>query len=1855
MNVVEVWAQADVLTVRMTLVPGTQAGVLETLLLKAIRAGANTAEDLGDVFGLAPRLVEGLLGDLWRAGRISVALGTDDELISLTSSSESDLKALDEGQSVGSATEHSSSEQVAHDRLTGRVLPIQATRQYPRERKLVVPTMMDDPRPTELREAELAEALTQTLHRRTKADVDRLGDLRIGAAYLTPALLQASASRVYVPLRVAAAEDAAGALTVRVIDENLPIRTRELAGRRLQGLIADQPTSTFVAQLRSKAQRTPLQVRSVSQVVSDLRRAVDALPACPPANRQREHDRATAIAGQVAAYTHALALAEMDVEVIQTAEQHRATIAGMLQRAERQVVIAVPWVKPVGVERIREALLAAVQRGVNITILWGITAGVEGLHPNVLAAFDEVERNARTAGRGGALRFHRERGAKSHAKLVTADDRELLVTSKNFLSDSDRPELGLFLTALEDRACPVIEEVLQFLYDHTPDPATAFQLIRTRGAFGPRQEDLPEPAIPMPRLTAAVLDPNAPQEHARAWAISWQETARALADRATRRRPTVEVIKDGQHGQLVREALTGAQRRVLVTSDRVTQQALTAETCSLVRVKAAAGLEVALRYAEPTDGESEAQLIELSSITGPNRPNVARQPGMHAKVVVQDDSTVLGSFNHLSVYAGARGLRATGELSVRVTSAEVAESVWSSILGQADRQPAAQRIVDGSPAVSDAAASTMRGGSLQRLVELLRPETGLPDVDAIVALVETEGVATVLAAVRRLGFGVEGERRVLAAAALPTLNGAGPGRDTRLVPMLTAVWAEGAWACADLIRGALVDTELPPRAVLTRALAAPAGRVATLRSVATGERPVTDSEVDALVVSTCVALLLGELDAPELVEVLRTWERPVSASSGAFAAAAVDYWARYGPLPAGPWAASTPPAETVDLPALRAKLNAAVESLRRYDAHSESGNAVRDFLFSSDGEMSELVAALSSTDDAGLRAWEAAHNDPNDSRWLKKMTKAANQPIIDDNRRVSFTEKRRGIRLAARALVAALAEKEKARDLKLPPEKAAQIRGLLPLVREISEQAPKGFPEELARTYEAGRLLGRLTGAPGGGCPAPGATPDSWALPQVRIALADAGPRGADPGELLSVLCRDLVAGWAGDEAVRFLLQRGEFGLADASIVQLRKEGRIGEPEESSLRRELAAARTQAEDLLHARAHETRLRCDRAGIEDGDERWSGAWALGERMPETLTRLGSVSEELAKAIQLRKDELAKELSARGADLTPAWAEYVAGLIESEELAVAALALTPSHWNGRPMLPQPIRLSPWSWRWLTPAEAARWFEADYEAAPRRIRTDFVPEPTDLAGLGILTALRSVAVSSPRGAEEWLAAVQALVADTDSAPLVRASGQGATAEFVLPYDVRLPRLRWVGQPITVTIGDTNEQSLLHFSLELTERRRRGAVITVSDVLALLGRDHAGRPASITNRALLFLSTVCSRLPLEKVIAPQDTPAEYVDSRRMSLAWLLSILGFSCTPTDLDMLRVLGGGHRVPLWHLIDAAREDPVVGIKALRDRTDLQEILLAGLVKDLDNDEDLLVLGTLVTMESQDRLALEEDLALVWDDGGGDPAGVRTIDIAAVIGRLIAKGYLDESDGQLRSCSCAVVRSLRRADPHAHLHRVVQRVNASQGIRDMVYRELLDMARHQDQAETELRSPQEQESTARQNSEALMSRRAPFDLRKMCDKSARRANLVRENVDVYWEGAKGDPVWVSGPEIGFEYLVRELLINSISATSGRGGDAVGSVWMELNVLDESSEVQLTVSDDGLGFPADFLAAFRDRRVVQREDRHPRGKGLRIYRTFAEARGAAFELGTRSGGGALVSVRLPLVAAPRKGETA
>ena len=170
-------------------------------------------------------------------------------------------------------------------------------------------------------------------------------------------------------------------------------------------------------------------------------------------------------------------------------------------------------------------------------------------------------------------------------------------------------------------------------------------------------------------------------------------------------------------------------------------------------------------------------------------------------------------------------------------------------------------------------------------------------------------------------------------------------------------------------------------------------------------------------------------------------------------------------------------------------------------------------------------------------------------------------------------------------------------------------------------------------------------------------------------------------------------------------------------------------------------------------------------------------------------------------------------------------------------------------------------------------------------------------------------------------------------------------------------------------------------------------------------------------------------------------------------------------------------------------------------------------------------------------------------------------------------------------------------------------------------------------------------------ARRNSETRMADRTPFDLCLLCTEEARRADMMRDDVDVFWDVQANEPLWLAGPEMPYQYLVRELLTNAIRSVADQ--NPTGVVWLSVRAADDWSSAELTMSDNGPGFPADFLKAFEERKPVHRPERPGHGNGFHKLRIYAEARGARYQLGERPGGGAIVTVYLPLTSDPDRRE--
>lgn len=1823
-----VWAQADVVTARLTLAPMDSAGALETTVLEAIAAGAELPSYLADVLGFAPSLVIDVLGDLWRADRITVHLGAEFETLALTGEGQEALKKAREGRAVESTARTSMTEEILVERLTGRVLPLHhARRRVPaEERDLVVPALPEDFGRASVAPGELTAALASSLANQSDGSADQYGDQRIVAASLQPQMLDIAAPRRHVAVKVSAHIATSDDITITVVDEHLSLGQRALAARRLQGILDRQPQSRFANRVRHLATRVPPEAQGVEPVMARLERLVHSMADCPADERQQVHDQAAQLAHQVAAFAYGLASYETCVQLVSTTAEHRAVIEQLIDSAERQVVIAVPWVRNRGLERIRSSLVAAVERGVQVVLLWGIEGHSKGLDRDEAGWLDAFTAQIARTGVEGRVLYSRRRAARSHAKVVIADDRRMLVTSKNFLSTSDHTEAGVLLSAVGNRPSPVIEAALQYVYDKAPDPRIAFGLHRTRAAFGERTE-LDQLPLPLPRLSSMLLHETTPTEMVRAWASAWADAVPRVRQLLDRPYPTVEPVADLQHRGVLRNALTDGQSRVLMTSDKAADQALSADVVALAKQRAAAGLRVYLRYREAT-AEAKREFDSMRTPGESAKISVTQSSTMHAKIALADDRVLIGSFNPLSVDADLRRRRSTGEFGVTIHSGEVADEVWQMFTGE----PATDR---SRPALVPVADEEM---SPAALVLALAEAADSLSVEPLVALVRISGFATALQAQAEFGLSDVTAARTCAAGLVVALTD-GLDAESAARQLSAQQLQAGNWSVAHLLRQLVHDPDWHPRLVVSQALRDGGAAGEALLSALTSGEDLSDGEAEALATADCVTLLLDRTAAADSDSATSLAAVPGAAP---FVAAATAYLRRHGPLPPkAPMHDAAAVAET-DLAVLWAASEEAYATFKRYDSRSAVGDTFHAVLFGDGGELSRLGGALSERDGVAVRAWyDEFVPNKRDDRWLDHAVHAAGIAKIVDGRRRTFLQLRGRVRRTTQDLCAALRDSDSIGAATWGAEQLVLLRDVLDTATERLASCPTGTAESDIVAEGLSRLLAWSEGR---SVPLPDR--DWHGSTFVRSRVAEAQGFGPDDVDLLIAVALDLGTVRTGTEAVLELAECGEFAGASELVQHLLDGNQIGDDQAKSLKRHIALARAETVENIKDRVESLERRSDRAGLVVPDADLPDL-QIARRRGDVEQLLTSLEAEQADAIERRKAELAEVLVGRRDAMAGTWAAYVEMLVASGELTLAEHAIEAN--DGIEVLPRPRQFVRWAWRDERVPVVARWFDPESGPAPSGVRERFTPSPRDPAGQTLISALRALAAGAEEAAGGWVDAIQQLVYRVDEFNRPRAvrNGQHVTATFVLPYHSSLPRLKWVGRdPAVVDVGAVSSgQAMFRFSTETARSASVEPVVDVADILSLLALDDGTEPVR-EDRGLKFLTLLCGQLPLEAIIDPDEMPARTTEPAQGQLIWLLSILGVSVEAADVDRLRGWAGGHSGVLWALVEQARQHPLDGVERLGHRASRNETLVRGIELDLGRDEDILVLAVGLAGGFLQYGCTEGDLAKgfedEWQQSRRSAHGIR---VAAVLDRLVAKGYVKRKNGLLRSCGCAAALALERVAGSAWVEGRMDRVDPLLLMQERAFEFILDRLRHDQQASQEVLSDEVLTQQAQRRSKEYLSidDPAPFDLVELCHDI--RQDYREPGCDLLFELSQV-PITLSsaGPRLWVELLVIELINNAYGAVKDLDFGE-GTIWLTLRLdASDPAVAVLQVRNNGRKIPGEVREAFEAGRIWRGSARLGRGSGLTSFKRFGDLHGVKISLASVEGE-TVVECRFPV----------
>ena len=158
--------------------------------------------------------------------------------------------------------------------------------------------------------------------------------------------------------------------------------------------------------------------------------------------------------------------------------------------------------------------------------------------------------------------------------------------------------------------------------------------------------------------------------------------------------------------------------------------------------------------------------------------------------------------------------------------------------------------------------------------------------------------------------------------------------------------------------------------------------------------------------------------------------------------------------------------------------------------------------------------------------------------------------------------------------------------------------------------------------------------------------------------------------------------------------------------------------------------------------------------------------------------------------------------------------------------------------------------------------------------------------------------------------------------------------------------------------------------------------------------------------------------------------------------------------------------------------------------------------------------------------------------------------------------------------------------------------------------------------------------------------LHLKRAPHDLVGILDEAVESARPHAEEAGVELRVSVGGPVVVDVDRVRLAQVVDNLLSNAIKYTQPGG-------WASIALIDGPGEVEVCVSDNGIGIRSEDLSRvfgrfYRTREVAERAIQGA-GLGLAITRTIVEQHGGRVDVDSRPGSGSEFRVRLPRIDAP------
>jgi phosphatidylserine/phosphatidylglycerophosphate/cardiolipin synthase-like enzyme len=690
---VDIYLPCDVLMVNVRVAPQKELSTLESLFLRAVLAGKSDFAELRALFGIGERPTLDLVFDLWQKGYVALDMSRGG-IYAASGISLEKLKELRSGE------ESDEQREVLQERVGGAILPPTARKRLPEvNKRALIPADQFRVGPKDVTEAGLLAALRWMAEKEAESRPGKDGGRpkQILGANLSFTDLGKTSYRRWLPLVTRCAVDPArDSLHIEIADDRaLPAAVRLRIENRLRQFLAEQPQSDLAKYLRESAASGPPPQTSIEKLLPQLEKLCLNLENTDPGLYKQAQDRLDDLADQIEDLCASRIGSQIVSRVMVTKPQHDNAVHELIAKSQQQIVLASPWMTLDAVLRVRPWIKDALDRGVQVFLLWGFRPDEE-MPPDVANALLPLRQEYRgrffVAGKSTGI----------HAKLLVQDGHKMLVSTLNFLQPSEVGtfEVGVLIEAKEpQRACPPIEDALDWASDALPDYRDSQTIYSQHEDFCPHRNGDPDDALEV--LLERPVRPVPPIEEtireaflrcaSRLWSMSWNDYCKSVRGFVAKHQHAARLLVDPDHSDLFSEALQFATRRLLIASDRLGVEVVTEEFLIKLRALLEQEVFVTLIYRRPT-ATDDIYRQRLESLRGlaadfPDRFRWFPEAKNHAKVLLFDETAVVSSFNFLS-FGGDYGeatpsirRRMRKEVGVQLTGGGIADRVIDSVEG----------------------------------------------------------------------------------------------------------------------------------------------------------------------------------------------------------------------------------------------------------------------------------------------------------------------------------------------------------------------------------------------------------------------------------------------------------------------------------------------------------------------------------------------------------------------------------------------------------------------------------------------------------------------------------------------------------------------------------------------------------------------------------------------------------------------------------------------------------------------------------------------------------------------------------------------------------------------------------------------------------------------------------------------------------------------------------------------------------------------------------------------------------------------------------------------------------------------